>query len=105
MDSTLNEWILSLDEQQLRTFVDTLYQVVTASRAKNLIDFTAEWKKSMNGIVTALKEVDEGTREVLKEMIGSLFEIARDNRKKQAASKKEAVLHRLAPKHGEEGAE
>lgn len=55
--------------------------------------------------MTALKEVDEGTREVLKEMIGSLFEIARDNRKKQAASKKEAVLRRLAPKHGEEGAE
>lgn len=108
MDNTLNEWILSLNEEQLRTFVDTLYQVVTASQAKNLIDFTAEWKKSMNGIVAALKEVDEETKEMLKEMIGSLFEIARDNRKRQAASRKrqaasrkEAVLQRLAPRHGE----
>ena len=67
MDNNLNEWILSLNEQQLRTFVDTLYQVITASRADNLIDFTAEWKKSMNGVIAALKEVDEDTVEALKD--------------------------------------
>ena len=66
MDNNLNEWILSLSEQQLRTFVDTLYQVITASRADNLIDFTAEWKKSMNGVIAALKEVDEDTVEALE---------------------------------------
>ena len=70
MDNNLNEWILSLNEQQLRTFVDTLYQVITASRADNLIDFTAEWKKSMNGVIAALKEVDEDTVEALKEITG-----------------------------------
>lgn len=88
MDNTLNEWILSLDEQQLRTFVDTLYQVITASQASNLIEFTAEWKRSMNGMIAALKEVDEKTREMLKEMVKSLFEIARANRKRQVAEKK-----------------
>lgn len=76
MDNTLNEWILSLDEEKLRTFVDTLYQVISASQADNLIEFTAEWKRSMNGIVTALKEVDEETSKILKEVIKSLFEIA-----------------------------
>ena len=30
MDNDLNQWILSLNEEQLRTFVDTLYQVITA---------------------------------------------------------------------------
>lgn len=76
MDNTLNEWILSLDEEKLRTFVDTLYQVISASQADNLIEFTAEWKRSMNGIVTALKEVDDETKGILKEVIKSLFEIA-----------------------------
>ncbi len=84
IDSTLNEWILSLDEEQLKTFVDTLYQVIRASRARDLIDFTAEWKRSMNGIIAALKEVDEGTKDVLKEIVGSLFVIARTNRRRQA---------------------
>jgi len=83
MDNTLNEWILSLDEEQLHTFVDTLYQVITASQADNLIDFTAEWKRSMNGVIAALKEVDPKTREILAQMVRSLFEIAKSNRRRQ----------------------
>lgn len=78
MDNTLNEWILSLDEKQLRLFVDTLFQVINASQADDLIQFTAEWKRSMNGIVAALKEVDDQTVVILKEVIRSLFELAGD---------------------------
>lgn len=76
MNEALNEWILSLDEEQERTFVDTLYQVISASQADDLISFTADWKKSMNAVVAALKEVDEQTAQMLKEIIRSLFEIA-----------------------------
>ena len=100
LDNVLNEWILSLNEQQLRTFVDTMYQVITASQASNLIDFTAEWRRSMNGIIAALKDVDEETREMLKEMVGSLFEIARDHKKKKMAAKRrhipENIRHKIA---------
>lgn len=92
MDNTLNEWILSLDEEQLKTFVDTLFQVISASQADNLIDFTAEWKRSMNGIVSALKEVDEETVDVLKKVIKALFDIAGENMKKDVVSRKEATL-------------
>ena len=55
MNEALNEWILSLNEEQVRTFVETLYQVISASQADDLITFTADWKKSMNAVVTALK--------------------------------------------------
>lgn len=76
MDRTLNEWILSLDEKQLRTFVDTLYQVVSASQTDDLIAFTADWKKSMAGVIDALKEVDDETKAILQEIMKSLLEIA-----------------------------
>lgn len=92
MDNTLNEWILSLDEKQLKTFVDTLFQVISASQADNLIDFTAEWKRSMNGIVSALKEVDEETVGVLKKVIKALFDIAGENMKKDVVSRRGAAL-------------
>lgn len=88
LDDTINEWILSLDEHQLKTFVDTLYQVISASKADNLIDFTADWKKSMNGIITALKEVDEQTAAALKEIVRSLFEIAGTRARQEFQSKK-----------------
>lgn len=91
-DDTLNKWILSLDEEQLRTFVDTLYQVISASRADNLIELTAEWKKSMNRIVTALREVDEETTEVLTTVIKALFEIAGASMKEEMAKNTQNVI-------------
>lgn len=96
-DDTLNEWILSLDEHQLRTFVDTLYQVVSASKAENLIDFTADWRKSMNGVISALKEVDEETVKVLKAVIKALFDLSFSRLKAQSSKpgkKKAAVTPR-----------
>lgn len=102
MDNTLNEWILSLEEQQLRTFVDTLYQVITASQADDLIEFTAEWKRSMNGIVSALKEVDDQTVHILKEVIKSLFEFARV-RMKQEVSLNTAQLKQKLRKQNKPG--
>ena len=75
-DNTLNKWILSLSEEQLRTFVDTLYRVISASRADNLIDMTADWKRSMNGIIAALKEIDEDTAKILRAVVKALFDVA-----------------------------
>ncbi len=84
MDNTLNTWILSLSEEQLRIFVDTLFQVVSASQADNLIDMTAEWKRSMNGIVAALKEIDDDTAGILRTVIKSLFDIAAQSRRQKS---------------------
>lgn len=76
VDDTLNEWILSLDERSLRTFVDTLFQVLSASESDNLIDFTANLKRSMTGVLGAMKDLDEDTQKALKQVLKSLFEIA-----------------------------
>lgn len=86
MNNALNEWILSLDEGRLRTFVDTLYQVISAAEAESLIDFAADWKKSMNKVLSALKEVDEQTESMLKETVKSLFEITKIHVKEEVMS-------------------
>lgn len=77
MNNAINEWILSLDETQVRTFVDTLYEIVSASQAEDLIEFAADWKKSMNAVAAAFKEVDEQTARMLRETVKSLFDITR----------------------------
>jgi len=83
-----NEWILTLDEEQMKIFVDTLYQIISASQADNLIDFAADWKKSLSGMAAALKEVDEQTGRMLKEIVKSLFDIIKIHRKEKYKSKK-----------------
>ncbi len=75
MNDTLNEWILSLNEEQLRAFVDTLYQVISATEKDNLFDFSADWRASINSMVAAVKEVDEQTMNVIKETIKALFQV------------------------------
>lgn len=93
MDDTLNEWILSLDEQSLRTFVDTLFQILSASEADNLIDFTANLKRSMTGILGAMKGMDEDTQKALRQTVKALFEIGGMRMKqelKARAQKREA---------------
>lgn len=82
-DNTINEWIMSLDEQQTRLFVDTLYQVISASEAEDLIAITADWKRSMLGVVSALKEVDEDTVKALQEVVKGLFELAKVRMKEE----------------------
>ncbi len=80
-DEAMNEWVMSLNDTQRKMFVDTLYQVVSASKAENLIDLTADWKKSMNGMVSALKEVDDETKRAVKQIIRTLFEISLEHMK------------------------
>ncbi len=74
MDQALNEWILSLEQEQMHTFVDTLYRVVQASETDNLIDFTAHWFQSIQKIGRAMSEVDGETARVVMEIMRALFE-------------------------------
>lgn len=87
-DETLNQWVEALDEKQRRIFVDTLYQVVSASKAENLIELSADWKKSMNNMITALKEVDDETRQALRTIVKALFDIAFERMKPQKSRQK-----------------
>lgn len=92
MDNTLNTWILSLDEKQLRVFVDTLFQVISASQVDNLIDFTAEWRQSMNRIIAALKGLDPDTAKALKAVVKALFDIAGNRMKAGIAQNTQNVI-------------
>ncbi len=84
--SSLNEWIVSQDEEHIRLFIDTVYQVIIASQAEDVIAITTDWKRSMFGIIGALKEVDQETVQVLQEIVKDLFELSRIRRKEQFAA-------------------
>lgn len=90
MDEALNQWILSLSQKEMHTFVDTFYQVVLASETDNLIDFTANWAKSLHKVGTALKEIDPQTGKAILQIMRALFEIVSSNMKERFRSKGEA---------------
>lgn len=67
------EWIASLSSRELQTFVDTLYKVILAADADNLIEFAGNWKKNLKAVVAAYREVDEKTEKVLRQVVAALF--------------------------------
>ncbi len=88
-DHAFTEWVESLLPEERKLFVDTLYQVVSASEAENLIDLSADWKRSLGGMVSAIKELDEETKKMLKTVTKELFEIFRVNLKTRFQDKRE----------------
>ncbi len=93
-NSAINEWMLGLEGEQLELFVDALFQVLEASQADDLIAFTADWRKSIHGMITALKLVDEQTKKAVWEITKLLFESYGNHRKSKPPK---AVIRRDRP--------
>ncbi len=80
-DASLNEWILSLSEDEIHLFVDTLYEVISASEASNVFEFGEDWKNCLQNVLQAAKEVSVDTKKTIQRMIHSLFNIMFENMK------------------------
>lgn len=73
-NDALNRWIGSLSDEQRRVFIDTLYQVMAASDAKDLSDFVENWKRSVNNVIFALGDIDTETKSLVWEVLRTLLE-------------------------------
>lgn len=100
-DRTMNAWILSLTEEEAHAFVDTFYEVVTASQASNIFEFGADWKKCLAGMLEAAKTVDGETRKVIQKILRSLFEITNERAAAEFAERAAETAAGLAG-HAEE---
>lgn len=90
-DAAMNEWILSLSEEELHSFIDTFYHVVSASEAKDVFQLGANWKKNMQSMGEAMRGIDEETGKVIGKMIRALFETAREMAKAEIAERGQEV--------------
>ncbi|MCM1088844.1 MAG: DUF2974 domain-containing protein [Muribaculaceae bacterium] len=95
VDTALNDWILSLSQEQMHIFVDTLYEVVLASETDNLIDFTANWKRSIQGILEAVKNVDAENLQIMGDMLKKLFEMLSQHIKEDRQNKRDIQKGKL----------
>lgn len=98
MDSAVTDWILSLDDEQVSRFSDVLFRVLGASETDNLIDFKADWKKSISGILQEIKEVDEASKGEMEEIVKGLFEITGQMTKKEIQGRVQEGLQKVQEK-------
>lgn len=72
MDESLNAWINSLSREEVSQVVNTLYHIVEASEATDLIGLTKNWTKSLTGMKDAYQKLDEDTKHNLHRVFISL---------------------------------
>lgn len=79
MNEALNEWILALDDEQLEIVGNTLFYILEGCEMKNLVEVAQDWKKGINNMIRASKDVEEGTREKIYEILRILGDIIKEN--------------------------
>jgi len=102
LDGTVNEWMESLDENHIRVFVDTLFEVLYASETDNLIDFTSDWKKTTKNVFAALKELDEETKTAVRDVIRAFFDMGRSRMRNEMTERLKFPKTGQAKKMGQE---
>lgn len=66
-NTTLDTWLSSLSDDTRRAFVDALFDVVNASGAKTLSEFSNSWKTHLPAMLKKLASLDAEAREALGE--------------------------------------
>ena len=97
-NDTMNEWILSLEEEKRRIFVDTVYQIITAAEKDNLIELSADWVKSLGCVTTALREMDGPTTEALKAVLKAYVVVTQMRLKGEISRGQEKLKNKITRK-------
>lgn len=95
MNEALNEWILALDDEQLEVFGETLFYILEGCEMKNLVEIAQDWKKGINNMIRASKDVDDETRDKIFEILRILGDILKDNAKENFDKTKESIKENI----------
>ncbi len=86
MDESLNEWVMSFSKEEVSAFVNTLYQIVSASEATDLISFTKHWTKSLSGMASAIQNLDNETKAIMHRIMKKLAASSRERIKEETGN-------------------
>ncbi len=75
-DASINKWVESLTEEETRVFVDTTYNILTATGAETLLDFMDHFAANSQAIVNACADTDPETRRMLGLIFRDLFDVS-----------------------------
>lgn len=76
VDQMLTDWLSGVSKEEREVFVDTVYGILTETKARTVDDLTSDYFKNAITIINGYRGLDEGTRNALKStlkiLIGSM---------------------------------
>lgn len=79
LNETFNEWLYSLNDEELHAYSEIWYQVMQEANITTMLDFTKEPGKALTSLIDAVRETDDKTKEMVKELAHGLIEVAKEN--------------------------
>ena len=73
LDHAMNEWIMSLSEEQMVRFVEDLFDLIKAAEVEDLVEFEQDWKKHVKALLEAYKEMDAEEKKFMGKLLGKLL--------------------------------
>ena len=85
MHRTLNQWLSAMSDEKRSMFVDTLFQILGASEASTVSEFSEDWRKRSIAMLGAFKNIDPETRKMVRQTINALVKMTFKNLKAVSA--------------------
>ncbi len=84
LNDALHEWLNRLTEEDQRAFVDTLFEILEASGAADLVEFTQDYKGCITRMIGALQNQDPAKKKQAVGVIRLLFQVSGEMFKAEA---------------------
>lgn len=79
LNETFNEWLFGLEDEELQAFTEIWYNVMQEAKITTMLEVTRDPGKALGQIIDAIRETDDKTKEMAKELAHGLVEVAKEN--------------------------
>lgn len=79
LNETYNEWLYSLSDEELQAYSEIWYKIMQDANITTMLQFTKEPGKALISLIDAIKETDDKTKEMAKNLAHGLIEVAKEN--------------------------
>ena len=79
LSETYNEWLYSLNDEELHAYSEIWYHIMQEAKITTMLEIAKEPGKSLVSLIDAIRETDDKTKEMAKELAHGLIEVAKEN--------------------------
>ena len=98
MDATLRSWLAEITPEQREQFVDAVYEAISADEAVKVQDLAWAWLTNTGGMLKALRDVDDETADMIRDVLKQLFQNMRRTAQMMIREEQEERLHPIKEK-------
>ena len=79
LNETFNEWLFGLDDEELHAFAETWFTIMQEANITTMLDISNDPGKALTQIIDAVRETDDKTKEMAKELTRGLITVEKEN--------------------------